>query len=520
MGEGCARPSSPRPDPNSMNQDIRFRLRETLEALRRWRMPAWPDEGHEMICGTIGMGKSHWVLHKILQSFERDCPCAYFDPKGDTYRNLLALFATPGRGQRLYRQYQDRILFLNPVTPSGYMLGFNALAPVAAVAHAEIDQAALLANALTSHVRQLSGFELGEAMRMQNIMTAAIATLVTGDHHSLAELPLLFAPTYHREGGRRVADRLNPFVQSLLPKISHLGTHSFWADQWSSWTGNARREWVQSTEGRVFQYLFDERMLFTVCADQTSRLDFRRLVDDGYWLFVNLPYALLSETVTTVLGNLLISKIFQASLHRPPGGRPYRLILDEARFFNSGPLGTLLETSRAYQLWLTMVVQSLTQMARDRSGYLDQHLVETVLNNVRYWSVFRDPTDAALLGGLMFPLTGQKVVGTRRSGDPEYQPIQAEKQQNERRLMDLGHREVILWDKLTGSPQFWLTPPVRIKPIEGARLDEFEAEHLRATGVPVTEIRAEITARQARVRELLASGEPRQPPEARFGEEL
>lgn len=48
-------------------------------------MPELADPGHEIICGTIGMGKSYWVLYKIVRSFLHDRPCCYIDPKGDTY---------------------------------------------------------------------------------------------------------------------------------------------------------------------------------------------------------------------------------------------------------------------------------------------------------------------------------------------------------------------------------------------------------------------------------------------------
>jgi hypothetical protein len=57
-------------------------LRQCMEWLRRWRMPRSDVRGHEMVCGTIGMGKSYWVLHEILESFARGCPLTYIDPKG------------------------------------------------------------------------------------------------------------------------------------------------------------------------------------------------------------------------------------------------------------------------------------------------------------------------------------------------------------------------------------------------------------------------------------------------------
>jgi len=462
-------------------------------------MPQLLEAGHELISGSIGMGKSYWVVYKIIMSLIYGYPCCYIDPKGDTYQHLLAFLATTRDGRRIWEAYKHRILFINPVSSSGYILGFNALEPVSAFTSAQPDRVALLANSITSHIRRQSGFDVGEAMRMQNILAAAIGTLASHGGYTMAELPLLFVETYHD----RKRDPFNPFVESLLPQIEHLWSKSFWVDQWANWTGDARREWVQSTLGRIFQYLFDERMLYTVCTVNHCKMDFRRLVDEGYWLFVNIPYPLLSETITTVLGNFLTVKIIYACMQRSLGSRPYRLILDEARFFNTGPLDQILETARAYNLSVTLVVQSLTQMARAREGFLDWHLMETAKANARYWSVFQDYADKDILADMMFPVTGEQAMGIRVNGDPLLRPPAAEENRNQRVFTDLGFREVVVWDKLKGSPKTGRTPQVVMDPPEQRKLDLFEAQHLQLTGAPASSIRAEIVARQERVRKML-----------------
>jgi hypothetical protein len=489
-------------------------------------MPELLESGHEIISGTIGMGKSYWVLYKIVQSLIHDRPCCYIDPKGDTYMQLLNFLATTTQGEALWRALGERVIFLNPVAPSAHLVGFNALGPLRPFDESDPDRLSLLANSLVAHIRGQSGFDLAEANRMQNIMAAAIGLLVEGGAgaYTLAEVPLLFTPSQRLEGKRAVTETHNPFVRALLPGVTHHGTRSFWADQWPTWTTNARREWVQSTEGRIFQYLFDERLLATVCTAAHDRLDFRRLVGEGRWLFVNLPYALLSDTVTTLLGNLLIARIYYACMQRPPGSRPYRIILDEARFFNSGPLDVLLETARAYRLWLTLVVQSLEQMCRARNGRVDESLRETALNNTRYYSIFHNTADNETLARLMFPVTGRVVAGINwHLGSLEYLPVPAEVNALERRFMELGPREVVLWDKLGGAPPaVWRTPSVIMGPPEPAELAAFEAAHLARIGAPREAVQAEIVARQDEVRALFGAA-PAGPggralPRMRFGD--
>ena len=197
-------------------------------------MPQLLEPGHEIVSGTIGMGKSYWVLYKIVKSFLYDRPCCYIDPKGDTYRNLLAFFATTDQGQELWAEYKHRILLVNPVAIGDWMVGFNAIEPMGEFLYANPDLIALLANSIVSHIRRQSGFEMAEANRMQNFMTASIGLLAEGGKGelTLAELPLLSVPSYRYQGKRRVTETHNPLVRSLLPQVTHQGTLSFWKDQW------------------------------------------------------------------------------------------------------------------------------------------------------------------------------------------------------------------------------------------------------------------------------------------------
>jgi hypothetical protein len=489
-------------------------------------MPRLLEPGHEIVSGSIGMGKSHWVLYLIVKSMLLGRPCGYLDPKGDTYRNLLSFFATTDQGRELWEALRDRILLLNPVAPGGHIVGFNAIAPLGSFENASPDPVALLANSLVSHIRRQSGFEMAEANRLQNVLSAGIGLLLEGGQgkYTLAELPLLFLPP-ERPRSKSVAPEVyNPFARSLLSQVSHPGTLSFWRDQWPTWTPQARREWVQSTEGRIYQYLFDERALWTVCTAQHATLDLRRVVEEGYWLFVNLPYGLLSDTISSLLGNLLITRILYACMQRPPGARPYRLILDEARFFSSGPLDIILETSRAYGLWLTLVVQSIDQLCRAREGRIDERLKELVLDLCRYFTTFHNAQDAETLAQLMFPLTGQVPMGIRTSGDLEYLPVQAELDEHRRRFMQLRKREMVFYDRLGQEPpQVWRTPDVLMDTPDDRTVQAFETAHLRRIGRPAVAIREEIARRQEQVRSSFFEGAP---PKARphdkpsFGEGL
>lgn len=468
-------------------------------------MPAFDAPGHEIVLGAIGMGKSMWTLYRIIESFRQDKPCCYIDPRGDTYWTLMAILEHTRFGEEVMKRYGHRIIFLNPVAKSDTIVGFNALAPVGSFDYATPDEVALLANSVTSHIRRQAGWEANEAIRFQEIMEAGIGLFNEAQpgKYTLAELPLLFAPTDTEDGK-------NAFVKHLFAnEVRHYGTQAFWNDMWASWNKQNRREWTHSSQSRIFQYLFDERVLFTTCTTRNASIDFRKVVNEGQWVFVHIPYPLLSDTLSTVIGNLIITKIFYAAMQRPVGQRPYRLILDEARFFNTGPLEMILETSRPYNLWITMVVQSLDQMARMHDGRIDERLRETALDLCRYFSIFQSYADSETLAKMMFPVTGQVQVGERMSGDPEYLPVPAEQDEYRRRFMHLRHREVILYDKhYPTSPRVYTTPDVDCPKLEMGPLTRFETCVLQATGKPAESIRNEIAERQAPIRAMLKLEKP------------
>lgn len=463
-------------------------------------MPRLLEIGHEIVAGAIGVGKTLRIIYNVIMSLIHGRPCAYLDPKGDGYLTLLAFLATTDQGRELWELRRDRILFLNPVSTSAHAMGFNAIAPLPRFSRADPDRVALLANSLVSHIREQSGFEMYDANRMQNIMAAALGLLVDGGQgeYTLDQLPKLFLPAPATKGSAAPAH--NAFVRHLLAQATHAGTRRFWEEQWRIWTSHARGEWTQSTLGRIFPYLFDEQARLSVCTVDNGALDLQRVVNDGYWLFVNLPYALLSDTVTTTLGNLLISRILYAAMQRRLDAPPYRLILDEARFFNSGPLTTILETSRAYNLWLTLVVQSVDQLCRSHQGRVDERLKEAVLGLCRYFSVFHDPQDAETFARLMFPVTGLVPTGVRASGDWDYLPTAAEEEEHRWRFLRLRHREMVFYDKLGNEPpRVWRTPEVIMDPPDEEIVAAFEDAHLRRTGRPLAQMRAEVDERAAQV---------------------
>lgn len=449
-------------------------------------------DGSSLVVGMTGMGKSMLIAWQFLRSLELGLPCCYLDPKGDTYDVIVALLCLSADYRALWERLKHRIRFLDLTNPSDYILGFNAIELMAEFRRAKVDLVALTANNIVEHIRRLSGFGAGEAMRMQNIFLPSVALLAKGGY-TLAELPYLYVET-------KTGEDYNPFVADLLTKTDHYGTNLFWKHQWANWNSHDRKNFVVSTEDRVFQYIFDERFLYSVCTQENATLDFREVVDEGIWMLVKLPYPVLQSNVTTILGNLIISKLFYTCMQRDCGDNPYRLIVDEARFFNTGSLDMILDTAHKFGLDVTLVIQSLDQLSKTVDGRLDERLLDAAMTNCRYIDAFhiQKIEDRHILAEMMFPLKGNIRDRTSVSGDMVAKPTVVEQNENERKFLELPKRELYRYNAM-GKTEWLSTPDVVFTKPDWQRVDFFTGEHLRNTGRAAIEIRREIKARQEKV---------------------
>jgi hypothetical protein len=109
------------------------------------------------------------------------------------------------------------------------------------------------------------------------------------------------------------------------------------------------------------------RLLRSVVGQERSSFDFRWLMDNKKILLVNLSKGALGESVSALLGSLVVTKLALASLSRqdtPEDERePHLLYVDEAHNFGYGvDFPTILSESRKYRLGLVLGTQTLAQL--------------------------------------------------------------------------------------------------------------------------------------------------------------
>ncbi|HCU55088.1 TPA: hypothetical protein DIC29_01315 [Candidatus Shapirobacteria bacterium] len=122
-----------------------------------------------------------------------------------------------------------------------------------------------------------------------------------------------------------------------------------------------------------------------IIGQSTSAFDFRKAMDEGKILIINLAKGSIGEENSSFLGLILIPKILIAAMSRQdtpePMRRDFYLYVDEFQNFATQDFAIIMSEARKYHLNLTVGNQFISQM--------DEEIKNAVFGNVGTISSFR-----------------------------------------------------------------------------------------------------------------------------------
>jgi type IV secretory pathway TraG/TraD family ATPase VirD4 len=261
--------------------------------------------------------------------------CTLIDPHGD----LADLVASAAR--RLGRP----IHYLNaadPLQPYGY----NPLRQV------RDDRIPLAASGLLHAFRKLWPDAWG--VRMEHMLRSSLYTLLERPGSTLPDLLRLYSDEAFRAG---VTGRIrNPVVRA------------FWTNEFARYPDRHRAEVVAPIQNKLGALLSDPA-LYRILVSPAVDLHFRRLMDEGGALVVNLAKGRMGEDSAGTLGSLLVSTLGLAALSRadapPATRRPFYVYVDEFQSFTTLAFVNMLSELRKFGLSLTLAHQHFSQLEPD-----------------------------------------------------------------------------------------------------------------------------------------------------------
>jgi hypothetical protein len=291
---------------------------------------------HIYMIGKTGSGKSVTLENMIIQDILEGKGVSVIDPHGELVESILG--AVPKE------RADDLILF--DAGDTDRPLGLNLLEAFGD------EQKELVALESMNIMLKLFGGEIF-GPRLQDYFRNGTLTLMSDDSDpgTLIDIVRLFTDdNYQKE---KVAKIKNPVVKD------------FWTKQMAKTGQREKEEMIPFWAAKFGQFITNSTMR-NILGQTKSAFDFRKVMDEGKILLVNLSKGKIGEINMQLLGMIMVTKIQLAALSRadiPEQQRKdFYLYVDEFQNFATPAFESILSEARKYHLSLTMAHQYIAQI--------------------------------------------------------------------------------------------------------------------------------------------------------------
>ena len=287
------------------------------------------DRQHHMfLLGQTGTGKSTLIEQLALQDAMSGHGFCLIDPHGD----MAAAVSERLTCDHIYWDVgePDSIYGYNPLirVPSSFR--------------------PLVASAFIETLRKQWADSWGA--RMEHLLRYSILALLDQPSTDLRDILKLYLDREFR----RIAVR----------RIKNEQVRSFWTEEFPKMNFLTTVDGLPPIANKLGVFLANPVVRKAVCEPEHP-LRFRRLMDDGQIVIVNLAKGRVGADIANVLGGLLVSTIMHAAFtrHDTPQSerRPFFLTVDEFSVFTTGAFADMLSEARKYALSLCLSAQHLSQ---------------------------------------------------------------------------------------------------------------------------------------------------------------
>lgn len=340
------------------------------------KIPPNDFKAHKYIIGTTGTGKTYFIENLLVQHIWRGDGAGVIDVHGDLYERLCGWIAIRTSEMDDPEAYlRNRVVFID-LTDDERIPAINPLQPIEGITSDR------LVNQLILIMRRFYGELWG--VKIEELARFGFLALSEAGY-TLLELEDLLSNEEFR-------------VQALQ-RVQTPEVHKYFAYQYQRDT-----QYVGSILNKLRPLLLDRKMQ-AVLGQKESTIRFRRIIDQGKILLVNLNKSYLSANADLVAA-MLMGWLQNAALSRRSmpdhQRRPFYLYCDEFQNFANEQFEEILTETRKYAVFLAMAHQSLAQ--------LDVRLRHIALGNTDLHCIFRtEAADAEQLAKGMFEPRGGVV---------------------------------------------------------------------------------------------------------------
>ncbi|MCL5091182.1 MAG: type IV secretion system DNA-binding domain-containing protein [Patescibacteria group bacterium] len=294
---------------------------------------------HTYIIGATGTGKSQLLVKMMYQDLKAGRGFCFVDPH-DTFEQVMQLIP-PERAE-------DVIYFC----PSDVEkpLGLNLIEVETE------DQKHFISSAIINLMYKLfDPYKTGiVGPRFEHAVRNAMLTVMSEPGSTFVEVVrCLTDPRY---------------VQELLPKVQDPMVKRYWTDQIAQTSDFHKSETLDYIVSKFGRFVTN-KMIRNIIGQSKSAFDFRKVMDEGKILIINLAKGQIGEENSSFLGLVLVPKILMAAMSRsniPEAQRKdFYLYVDEFQNFATPDFAQILSEARKFHLGLVVTNQFIGQMEEE-----------------------------------------------------------------------------------------------------------------------------------------------------------
>ena len=320
---------------------------------------------HVYIIGKTGVGKSVLLQDMAIQDIREGHGVCVMDPHGDLIDEIVKYIPA---------ERAEDVIYFDP-SDTERPMGLNLLE-----AYSE-EQKHFMTTAIINLMYKLYDPQRTGIIgpRFEHAVRNAMLTVMSEPGSTFVEVV------------RVLTDQ--KYVQELLPKVEDPIVRRYWTDQIAQTSDFHKSEVLDYIVSKFGRFVTNKTMR-NIIGQSKSAFDFRKVMDEGKILLINLSKGKLGEENSSFLGLVLIPKILVAAMSRQeipePQRRDFFLYVDEFQNFATPDFATILSEARKYHLNLTVANQFIGQM--------DEEVKNAVFGNVGTLISFRvGVTDASYL---------------------------------------------------------------------------------------------------------------------------
>ncbi len=288
---------------------------------------------HVYIIGKTGMGKTTLLGNLAFQDIQNGYGLAFIDPHGEQAEELLDCVP---------KERIKDVIYLNPADID-WPIGFNIMEIK------DVNTRHLVASGLMGVFKKI--WPDVWSARMEYILSNSILALLEYPESTILGINRMLSDVDYR---KLVVDKVNdPVVKA------------FWTKEFARYTQRYEVEASAAIQNKVGQFASNP-LIRNIIGQPNSTIDIRDIMDNKKILIVNLSKGRIGEANSTLLGALVITKIYLAAMSRvdviEKERKDFFLYVDEFQNFATESFASILSEARKYRLSLVLAHQYIAQM--------------------------------------------------------------------------------------------------------------------------------------------------------------